>query len=155
MSENSFSVYCSYSPIIAKYAPGVYGLRGAKLAPGTIQSLMPDRYDREKRLIEYGWTSVGEIWTCHKLSYSYLKTGIVNIPGPMKQFMQGNFDLLSIDGDYIDTFKVKDTSAWSLKKFFKRRGGEEDDYLVLTFNLGSREVRAQVGDKDIIDIFTN
>jgi hypothetical protein len=155
MAENSFSLYCSYSPIITKYTTGVYGLRGAKLSPGKIRSLRPKRDDRVKRLIEYGWTSEGEIWTCHKLSYSYFKTGIVNIPGAMKQFIQGNFVLSSVDGDYIDNFKVKGTSAWSLKKFFKRRGGEEGDHLVLTFNLSSREVRARLGDKDIIDIFTN
>jgi hypothetical protein len=152
MNQNSFYTLLTYSPIITKYAAGVYGLRGTRILPGLVQSLKPKR--KPGRVIkDFGWTPKGKIWIALKLSEAILKTGVFGIPAAMREYLQGNFVLIAAGGASIGILKVKDSSAWSLSSFFRRRGGEPDDYLVLTFDVASREVAVLIGDLDLLDNF--
>jgi len=72
----------------------------------------------------------------------------------MKQFLQGDFVMIAADGALIEHLKIKDSSGWSLTRFFQRRGGEPGDSLVLIFDLSSRKVEARMGDKDLLDEFS-
>jgi len=153
MNQTTFQIYISSSPIITKYAMGVYGLRGAKIHPGIIESLKPTKQKHEKVLLDFGWTLDNGVWLGHKISQAMIRTGVFNIPAAMKQFIQGDFNLKAADGVYIGNLKVKDCSGWSLGTFFRRRGGESGDYLVLTFDLGSHEAKAYIGDEGLLDVF--
>jgi len=153
MNQTTFEIYISSSPIITKYAMGVYGLRGAKIHPGIIESLKPPKQKHEKVLLDFGWTLDNGVWLGHKISQAMIRTGVFTIPAAMKQFIQGDFNLKAADGVYIGNLKAKDFSGWSLSTFFRRRGGEPGDYLVLTFDLGSHEAKAYIGDEGLLDIF--
>jgi hypothetical protein len=152
MNEHSFNLFLAYSPIITKYAIGVYGLRGARIPPGLIESLTTVR-TVGKLIMDYGWTSDGRIWLGISLSEAILRTGIFGIPAAMKRFIEGDFVLKSADGLTIGNLKIKDSGGWSLKPFFRRRGGEPGDCLVLTFHPSSREAVAYLGDEDLLEDF--
>jgi hypothetical protein len=152
MNENTFYQYISYSPIITKYSIGVYGLRGTKIHPGEIESLKPQKTPT-KVLIDFGWTSESKIWISYKLSRSIIKTGVINIPAAMKQYLQGEYSLTAADGTDIGKLKIEDSSAWSMSSFFRRRGGDPGDFSVLEFDLMSRNVKAYIGDAELLDEF--
>ena len=152
MGQVAFFSALSNSPIITKFAPGVYGLRGAKSQPGTIESLKPKR-EPKKVVLDYGWTRDGKIWIGNRVSESIMLSGVCGIPSSMKNFLQGNYSLQAADGVFLGDLKIKDNSLWSVTPFFKRRGGEIDDYIVLTFDLKSREAKCYIGDIDLFDDF--
>jgi hypothetical protein len=152
MNKNTFYQYLTFSPIITKYSIGVYGLRGAVINPGIIESIKPKRKPK-KVLNDYGWTSDGKIWLGLQISTGTIQTGVCSIPSAMYKFLNGEFRLRAADGIHIGILKIKKGAAWSLKKFFQRRGGDPGDFLVIKFDLTSREARIYLGDKDLLDDF--
>jgi len=149
MNLNTFYQYLSFSPILCKYAPGVYGLRGAKIPPGLVESLIPKK--KEAVTLDYGWTPYGSIWIIRKLNKSAMQSGVIGIPSAMKKHLQGKFNCKTAEGDQIGTFTIKDCSGWSLGSFFKRRGGEEGDFILLIFNIKKKEMKIRIGDEDILN----
>jgi hypothetical protein len=71
----------------------------------------------------------------------------------MKRFIAGEFTLKAEDGLQVGRLVVKESSAWSLGPFFRRRGGEVDDYLVILIDPASREATINIGDADLFDDF--
>jgi hypothetical protein len=151
MNHHSFWVFLSYCPLISRHATGVYGLRGAEIPVGLVESLIPKRTARSKLLIDYGWTDDGNIQILYRVSEGMLANGIVSIPAALKAFLQGKFALVTGDNSKIGTFVVKDNTAWGLGPFFSRRGGEPDDYLLMVFDLSLRIVAVQIGDSSLTD----
>jgi hypothetical protein len=152
MNQATFYKYLSYLPFITKYAPGVYGLRGAVVPPGLVESLTP-KIRRGKVLMDYGWTADGRVWSGYQLSENLLFSGVCSVPSALKNFLQGEFALKAPDGSNIGTMVVSRTSAWGLRPLFSRRGGEAGDYLILLFNLAEKVVVAYLGDANILDEF--
>ena len=152
MNRSTFSVYLGHSPIIARYAPGVYGLRGADVEPGLVESLIsPRRWG--KVLKDYGWTTDGNVWLGFQLSQAMISSGNFTVPAAMKTFVSGEFLLKAEDGSLVGAAVVQESGAWGLGPFFRRRGGEPGDHLVLVFDLTAREAVVQIGDADLLDQF--
>jgi hypothetical protein len=148
----TFYVYLDYSPIIERYGTGVYGLRGAEVAPGEIEARLPAR--RSGRvLLDHGWTSDGRIWIGYRLSEAMIASGVFSIPGGLKRFLEGAFVLHTADGLAIGTLALRGSAAWGLSPLFRRRGGEAGDTLVLCFDLSKRHATAQIGDEGLLDDF--
>ena len=152
MNRSTFSVYLGHSPIIARYAPGVYGLRGAAVEPGLVESLISPR-QRGKVLKDYGWTTDGRVWLGFQLSEAMISSGVFTAPAAMKTFVSGEFPLKVEDGSPIGTAVVQESGAWGLGPFFRRRGGEPGDHLILVFDLAAREAVVHIGDADLLDQF--
>ncbi len=154
INRMTFFAYLKYSPVITKYAIGVYGLRGVQVPPGIVESLKPD-FSRPRGcvLIDYGWALEGKVWLGHKISESMIKSGVIVVPGAMKRFIAGEFTLKTEDGLQVGRLVVKDSSAWSLGPFFRRRGGEVGDYLVLLLDLKARVTTIYIGDEGLLDEF--
>ena len=93
-------------------------------------------------LADYGWLPDGSIFISYKLSKGTLANGIVSIPAGMKSYLQGEFGLLIADGQSAGQLVVKDTQAWGLGPFFRRRGGEPGDLFQIVFD--TRQMVASV-----------
>ena len=133
--------------IMARYAPGVYGLRGAVFSPDDLNRLSPRR---QSRFSEHGWTESAEPWAATELSASALSSGIVQLPASFRQQMSGHYVLRTEDGLTIGQLVVSDQATWGLGPLFRRRGGEPGDILLLTFDLRRREVTARLGDLSVL-----
>ena len=152
MNRSTFSVYLGHSPIVARYAPGVYGLRGAAVEPGLVESLIAPR--RKGRVLkDYGWTTDGRVWLGFQLSEAMISSGVFTVPAAMKVFVTGEFLLKVEDSSPIGTAVVQESGAWGLGPFFRRRGGEPGDHLILVFDPAAREAVVHIGDADLLDQF--
>jgi len=89
-------------------------------------------------LADYGWLPDGRIFVSYELSEGSLSNGIVSVPAAMKSYLQGEFRLLIADGQSAGRLVVKDTQAWGLGPFFRRRGGEPGDLFQVVFDMRQR-----------------
>jgi hypothetical protein len=151
INRNSLWIYITYSPIIARYAPGVYGLRGADIPAGLVERLIPKRSSKSKVLLDYGWTKGHNLRLVYRLSAGILSNGIVSVPAALKSFIQGKFALVTADNSPIGTLVAKNSTAWGLGPFFQRRGGEPGDYLSILFDLSRRVALAELGDVSLAE----
>jgi hypothetical protein len=147
IKRTTLSLYSARLAIMARYAPGVYGLRGAAFSPDDLDRLSPRR---QNRFSEHGWTESAEPWAATELSASALSSGIVQLPASFRQQMSGHYLLRTEDGLTVGQLVVSDQATWGLGPLFRRRGGEPGDILLLTFDLRRREVTARLGDLSVL-----
>jgi hypothetical protein len=151
MNQTTFGIYLSNSPIISRFARGVYGLRGTEVPPGLAESLVVER--RKTRVLsDYGWLEDEKIFLTYKLSSGTLANGIVSVPAGMKQHLSGPYELRVTDGAPIGRLVVKDSQAWGLGPLFRRRGGDPGDSLRILFNLKTRIATAELGQASIEEV---
>ena len=145
LHRDSLSIHLTYSPVIARYAPGVYGLRGAQIPPGLAESMVKARM-KTRVLADYGWLPDGRIFLSYKLSEGALSNGVVSVPAGMKSYLQGEFGLIIADGQSAGRLVVKDAQAWGLGPFFRRRGGEPGDLFQIVFDTMQRLASVRLGE---------
>ena len=148
LNRNSFYVYLSYSPILARYAPGVFGLRGAPVTAAEVDALIPPRA-RTQVLQDQGWTPEGRLWVAYRISAAGERSGVLGVPGALKKLVQGSFTLSTEDGRVVGTLVVED-NMWGLSPFYRRYGIEEGDYLVVVFDLQQRASTVIAGTQELL-----
>ena len=153
MKRATFYAYLDYSPVIERFAPGVYGLRGAAVEPGVVEALIPPYQPRIPIRLDHGWTSDRRVWIGFRLSEAMLNSGVFSVPGGLKDYLQGEFTLKSSEGTIVGTAVVKNAAAWGIGPFFRCRGGEPGDVLVIVFDLKAREAILSIGDDDLLEQF--
>ena len=150
MLRSTFYVYLDYSPILSRYARGVYGFRGAAVSPDVVESLIPV-VKRHRVIRDYGWGGDRKPWLAWRVSEAMVSSGVFRVPAAMKRFLEGEFRLAAADDDPACTLVIRENGAWGLSPFFRRRGVEAGDYLVLTFDLTTRSATIQVGDAAMVE----
>jgi hypothetical protein len=151
MKRATFYVYLDYSPVIERYASGVYGLRGASAPPDLIESLIPHRERPTSVRLDHGWTKDRKIWIGYRLSEGMVRNGAFSVPSGLKKFLQGQFTLKAVDGSAMGTVSIRENSGWGLGPFFRRRGGEAGDTLLVVFDLSRQEALISVGDDGLLE----
>jgi Bacterial RNA polymerase, alpha chain C terminal domain len=155
MNRNSFNIYLSYSPIIARYDKGVYGLIGSEeVSAGAVEALRAPA-QAKRALLDHGWTPDGRIWVAYRLSRSNLGSGLFHVPAAIREFIEGNFKLQSAGGNGLGELKVRDGTLWGLGKVFERRGGEVGDTFVACFNATTREASIEIDGFELLDRYAS
>ncbi len=163
INRNSFYVYLSYSPLFARYAPGVFGLRGARVSAAEVKALIPPR-TRHQRLLDHGWTPDGQIWIGYRLSAAAVQTGVLTVPAALKGLVSGDYSLraektgisgkrggpAAEKGTLVGTLVAKEGRMWGLTPFFHRWGVEAGDFLVVRVDASSRSVTVVAGGEEIL-----
>ena len=153
VNRSSFYVYLSYSPVIQRFAPGVYGLRGTEASAAQVDALIPPKV-RSQVLQDHGWTQDGQVWVAYRVSPASSHSGVVSTPGALKAIAHGEFELFTEDGRTVGRVVVDD-STWGLSPFFRRQGVEAGDYVVLQFSLQERLARVFTGGSELLLQFQN
>lgn len=149
LNRSSFYVYLGYSPIISRYAPGVYGLRGARVTAGEVNALIPPRA-RAQRLVDHGWTSDGRVWLGYRMSESALTAGVLSVPAALQEFVHGSY-LLSTEQDRpIGTLVVRGNHMWGVGPFYRRWGVEEGDYVVVVLDISHDRATIASGAEELL-----
>jgi hypothetical protein len=151
MNRSTFMVYLDYSPVLVKYARGVYGLVGHNPPPGMVASLAP-KGQPGRRLLDVGWMTDGRPWCAYRLGRNTLESGVVGVPSGLKTIFAGEFRLEADDGTPMGTLVARNSSAWGLGPFFRRRGGEEDDCLLLVLDVANRKAVVAIGDDGMVEL---
>ncbi len=153
VGRSAFYACLSYSPVIEKYAHGVYGIRGAKIDPAAVDALIP-HYERKSRVrLDHGWAGDGRAWISFRISESMLGSGTFNVPLSLKPHLQGNYELRSADGAAVGAVVVKEQAGWGVSTLYRRRGGEPGDTLLLVFDPKARVVVAAIGEDSLVEPF--
>jgi hypothetical protein len=148
LKRSSFYAYLSYSPIIARFAPGVYGLRGAPVTAAEVDAMIPHTA-RTQVLQDHGWTSSGAIWIAYRISAAGERSGVLGVPGAIKALIRGSYELTTEDDRSIGTLAVED-NMWGLSPFYRRYGIEEGDYVVLVIDLQARIATIYAGAQELL-----
>jgi hypothetical protein len=148
LNRSSFYVYLTYSPIIERYAPGVFGLRGAQVSAAQVDSLIPQRV-RHQVLQDHGWTKDGKLWAAFRISPASESTGILGAPSAVRSVTSGSFELLAEDGSTVGTLVVEQ-NMWGLTPYFRRWGVEAGDYVVISLDLAGRRASIVAGTDELL-----
>lgn len=148
MNRSSFYIYITYSPILERFAPGVYGLRGARISAAEVSAMIP-HVVRSQVLREHGWTKDRRIWIVYRLSAAAVSTGVLSVPAALAPMLRGQFNLVTTDGAAMGTLTIEETRLWGVSPFYRRRGVEAGDHLLLVFNTADLSARVDVGDDAI------
>jgi hypothetical protein len=144
MSRPSFLSTLTYSPIVIRYAPQVYGLRGVPIPPGAVESVNVPRVSRKGRLLqESGWAGDSRIRLVYKLTDGCVSNGIVSIPAAFTRFLEGDFRLLRLERP-AGTLRCRQGQGWGLGPLFRRVGAEAGDTLTLEVDIHKSEALASV-----------
>jgi len=150
----TFYQYLAFNPIIHRFAQGVYGLVGAQVESGVVEAMAPQQHRQGRRgrvLKDFGWTGEGHIWLGYQLSQGSLNNGVVSVPSAMREFLSGEFALQAADGSSIGTLVCGETQAWGLGPFFRRRGAEAGDFMLIVLNRNERTATLSLGDETLLE----
>ena len=148
LKRSSFYAYLSYSPVLARFAPGVYGLRGATVSAAQVDAMIP-HMARTQVLQDHGWTPAGAIWIGYRISAAGERSGVLGVPGAIKRLVRGSYALSTQDGRGAGRLTLEE-NMWGLSSFYRRYGIEEGDYLVIVLELQSRTATVYAGSQELL-----
>jgi hypothetical protein len=141
MNQNTFSLYLSYSAVIAHLGTDIWSLRGVRVDPAAVEAVRTANAarPREKRVIDHGWTPGGNLWVAFRLPRGF-SSFVFGIPGAIRRFLAGlDFPATDEKGTPSGTVRVlEDGASHGYGPFLRRRGADEDDILMTEFNLAQR-----------------
>jgi hypothetical protein len=105
--------------------------------PGYAEALAVGR-KTTRVLKDFGWKDDGNIFLTYALSETIISRGVAYVPRQFSGFLAGTYQLKVTQDEIFGQLIVKDTRVWSLRSFFRRRGGEPGDSLTIFFDLKNR-----------------
>ena len=151
---NTVNAFLTFSPILQHVDTGIWGLRGAHVDPVSITMMRKSSglRTREHRTNDYGWTPNGHLWIATHLP-SILITYTLYIPSALGPYLYGQrFPILSIDGSAEGTVVVDDRGmSWGYGQFLSRHGADEDDILLVEFDLIHAQVTLKLETEEFLD----
>lgn len=148
LKRNSVGIYLGYSPVIERFAPGVYGLRGARVGAAEVEALIPPRV-RHQVLQDHGWTDDGFLWMAFRLSPASAESGVLGTPAAVRAVAEGSYPLFNDGGDPVGTLVVE-YSIWGLSPYFHRWGVEAGDYVLLVLKTRDRTATVSAGTEELL-----
>ena len=146
MNANSFYQYITYSPIICRLVREVYALVGAEVPPGTVEEITQSTV-RGPVLVDHGWTDDGRVWISYRLNASNLRSGVFSLPASLRGKVTGNYFIQSSGTGARRAILAENDKLTGLHRPIAIRGGEQDDVIVVTFDLHHASADFQFGEK--------
>jgi hypothetical protein len=151
MNQSTFWVHLTYSPILARYAAGVYGLRGAQVAPGEAEALRT-RSNRFPVVKDFGWKQGGVAWIAYTVTEALIRSGVAGMPAGMRDALgDGSWPLHAVDGTRIGNLVSRGGSVWGLGPYFTRRGIECGDMLILEIDRKTATATIRAGGPELLE----
>jgi RNA polymerase alpha subunit len=150
MNVSTFYVYLTYSPLFLKFAPGVYGLIGSPVPPGSIEAARA-RIRSDRVQPQFGWTSRGQLWCLLHIPRANLNSGTFFVPAFIVDHAEGRWTAKLASGIAVGECEVSDGFAKRLRSVLDLQGAEPGDFCLLTFDMPSKSVVVEVGGPDLED----
>lgn len=149
VSRGAFEFNLRYSPVLTRYAPGVYGLRGARVTPDQVQALIPPRLQHQC-LLDHRWTEDGRAWLGYPVSSATLHGGTFDLPPLLRGCVTGTYSLTTDRGWGIGTLQVTDSRVQELGPFFRRWGIEEGDWVLFNLDVARGVATVTAGGEELL-----
>lgn len=157
INHNTFSVYSTYSPILEHVATDVWALRGSIVNPAAVESLRQysAQQPRETRYADHGWTAEGRLWLAVRLN-RHPESSPIHIPKGISHYVgEGRYQALTEAGLPVGTVVVtNDGASWGYGPFLSRRGADQDDVLVVEFDLVNHNASLRVEAAELLEAAT-
>ena len=137
MNRNTFRLYLSWSPIVARLFKGVYGLIGTS---SSAKAVAKTRIIVRGRALQ-SWKRQGQLVDIvYKVTAASLINGVLSLPSALRDHLFGSYAWQRQGCDDGECIKVVGNCISGLRKTFKPLNLETGDQLILRFNLATRTV---------------
>ncbi len=151
---NTVNAMLTFSPIIQRVDTGIWGLRGVHVDPVTVTMMRESlgARTRERRTYDYGWAPNGNLWIAARLP-SILASYTLYIPSVIGPFLyKRRFPVQSEDGSTEGIIVVDDRGmSWGYGPFLSRHGADENDILLVEFDLVHERVILKLETEEFLD----
>jgi len=155
MNMNTFSLYLTYSPVIMHIGTDVWSLRGVRVDPAAVEAVRSANAlrQKEKRVLDHGWTANGELWLAARLPAAHAGNLVVGIPGAIQHYLsRRQFDAIDEDGVKHGSVRINDEgSSYGFAPFLRQRGADEGDIMIIEFNLSDETALLRLGNDELLD----
>jgi hypothetical protein len=159
MNLSTCMVLMLHSATVVPVSPHVFALVGVPVWPSDVDRLTPSA-QRARVLQDFGRTTDGMLWVSVKASASVITHGLVNVPGSLEQYLQGEFQVATVqsvvdeegDSDVPPAaFKVRVSQQFvtGLREPLRSAGADIGDTVLMVFDSESRTVTISVGDESL------
>ncbi len=151
---NTVNAFLTFSPIIQRVDTGIWGLRGVHVDPVAVTMMRESlgARTRERRIYDYGWASNGILWIATRLP-SILISYTLNIPSAIGPILYGrSFPAQSENGSAEGTVVIDSKGvSWGYGPFLSQHGADENDILLLEFDLVHDRVILKLETEEFLD----
>ncbi len=154
VNTNSASITLSYSPVIEHLGVDLWTIRGAKVDPSAVEALRAtnNARPRERRVIDHGWTANGELWLAARVP-SVIESFVIGAPSAVNRIVGGrDFAATTDAGNPCGRLRVYDYGqVTGFVPFLRRAGADDEDILMIRFNLTSATCMLSVMSEEELD----
>jgi hypothetical protein len=92
MNDNTFSLYLTYSTAILHLGIDIWSLRAVRVDPAAVEAVRAANAlrERERRVLDYGWTPEGQLWVAARLPATHGWNFVFGIPGAIRHDLAGS-----------------------------------------------------------------
>jgi hypothetical protein len=108
---------------------------------------------KEKRVLDHGWTPAGQLWGATRLPGTYSGHFVFGIPGAIGRYLAGRqFAAKDDDGSDHGSVRINNEgSSNGFGAFLRQRGADEGDILIAEFDLSGGTALLRLGDDELPD----
>ena len=155
MNINTFNLYITYSPVIVHLSTDVWSLRGVRVDPAAVEAVRAANAlrQREKRVLDHGWTPDGELWVAARLPARHSASFVFGVPGAIRRYLAGRqFTAKDEDEIAYGAIRINDEgTSYGVDRFLRQRGADEGDILIVEFDLGSDVALLRLGNDELLE----
>lgn len=139
INVNTFSVYTSYSPIVASIANDRWALRGARISPGALAA--HGRTIRQRRYVATEWMPDGSLRVDRELTTTV--SPVLSIPAALVRFVAGRtFEAVDEKGVAFGSVRFNENGgSWGYGRFIEAALLKPGDLIRLDLNLATGRVQ--------------
>jgi hypothetical protein len=155
MNFNTFALYLTYSPVIVHLGTEIWSLRGVRIDPAAVEAVRSANAlrQKEKRVIDHGWTPDGQLWVAARLPAAQFGNLVFTLPAAIKSYLADrHFGATDEDGIFHGTIRVNEEgTSYGFGSFLCQRGADEGDILIAEFDLSGGAALLRLGNDELLE----
>jgi len=157
MNENTFNVYSTYSCVLEHIGLDLWTLRGTRVDPRAAEAVRSYRLHTRsgERVKGHGWTNEGKLYILAVIPEHNKSSLVLGCPAPIKRFLAGRRFQCYAKGVSTPCGQIvvkKDGSSYGYGTFVSRYGLDENDLLLVEFDIVDDTATLSIGDDSLLDL---
>lgn len=154
IAKGTSGIWTTYAEWMERYAPNVWGLRGANPNPAAVEEIRLAALKRAKaepRRKTWAWAPGGAVVQTMDVTTSMLNSGVMSIDPGIQQLLSGQSFEVFRDGERIAAVKVgaDHTFSWGWYPVLTALGAQQGDVLQIRIDIGNRTADVRLGAQEL------